>query len=207
MNVTLISLNGAVLYRIAWGVSMSSETVEESGIDELVEWIVRHLEEKYMDGAAEPDKEALNIINRILSDYNSHNFDDLVAFLADAVDWKMQAFKRRVWDTLTDEEKAEFVNRLVHRLAVDGMIYLVDAMRIDAFEWDRGVRGELAKQIRDRYLNGSISFQDMVNEVWAVLRPDVPKDVKREWIQDGLELAKYLDEGTLKELVREYFEE
>jgi len=186
---------------------MSSETVEESGICDLVGWVATHLEEKYMDGAAEPDKEALNIINRILSDYNSHNFDDLVAFLADAVDWRKQAFKRRVWDTFTDEEKVEFVNRLVHRLAVDGMIYLVDAMRIDAFEWDRGVRGELAKQIRDRYLNGSISFQDMVNEVWAVLRPDVPKDVKREWIQDGLELAKYLDEGTLKELVREYFEE
>jgi len=36
MNVTLISLNGAVLYRIAWGVSMSSETVEESGIDAIL---------------------------------------------------------------------------------------------------------------------------------------------------------------------------
>jgi len=72
---------------------------------------------------------------------------------------------------------------------------------------DGGVRAELAKQIRNRYLNGTISFQDMVKEVWAIIRPDVPKDVKREWIQDGLELAKYLDEGTLKELVREYFEE
>jgi len=186
---------------------MSSETVEESGIDELVGWVATHLEEKYMDGAAEPDKEALNIINRILSDYNSHNFDDLVAFLADAVDWRKQAFKRRVWDTLTDEEKAEFVNRLVHRIAVDGMIYYVDAMRISAFELDGGVRAELAKQIRNRYLNGTISFQDMVKEVWAIIRPDVSKDVKREWIQDGLELAKYLDEGTLKELVRDYFEE
>jgi len=186
---------------------MSSETVEDSGIDELVGWVATHLEEKYMDGAAEPDKEALNIINRILSDYNSHNFDDLVAFLADAVGWKMQAFKRRVWDTLADEEKAEFVNRLVHRMAVDGMIYFVDAMRISAFEFDGGVRGELAKIIRNRYLNGTISFQDMVKEVWAIIRPDVSKDVKRRWIQDGLELAKYLDEGTLKELVRDYFVE
>jgi hypothetical protein len=186
---------------------MSSETVEDSDICELVGWVASHLEEKYMDGAAEPDKEALNIINHILSDYNSHNFDDLVAFLADAVDWKKQSFKRRVWDTLTDEEKVEFVNRLVHHIAVDGMIYYVDAMGTSAFELDGGVRAELAKQIRNRYLNGTISFQDMVNEVWAIIRPDVSKDVKREWIQDGLELAKYLDEDTLKELVREYFEE
>lgn len=45
MNATLISLNGAVLYRITWGVSMSSETVEDSGICELVGWIATHLEE------------------------------------------------------------------------------------------------------------------------------------------------------------------
>jgi hypothetical protein len=186
---------------------MSSKTVEVTDVGDLADWVAAHLVEKYMEDADEPDEEALNIISHILNDYNSHNYDDLVTFLAAAVDWKEQTFKRRIWDTLTDEEKAELVNRLVRHLAEDGMIYLVDAMRTDAFEWDGGVRGEIAKQIRDRYLNGSISFQDMVNEVWAVLRPDVPKDVKLEWIRVGLELAKYLDDDTLKDLVREYFEE
>jgi hypothetical protein len=186
---------------------MSSETVEESGLCDLVGWVASHLEKKYMDGADFPDEYALDIINRIVNDYNSHNYDDLVAFLADAVDWKNQTFKRRVWDTLTDEEKAEFVNRLVRYIAEDGMIYHIDAMRASAFEFDGGVRAELAKQIRNKYLNGLISFQDMVNEVWTIIRPDVPKSAKLEWIRIGLELAKYIDEGTLKELVREYFED
>jgi len=186
---------------------MSSEMVEGSGLCDLVGWVATDLEKKYMDGADFPDEYAVKIINHILNDYNSRNYDDLVAFLADAVDWKKQSFKRRVWDALTDEEKAEFVNRLVRHIAEDGMIYFIDAMRASAFEFDGGVRAELAKQVRNRYLNGLISFQDMVNEIWSLIRPDVPKDVKLEWIRIGLELAKYLDENTLKEFVREYFAE
>jgi NADPH:quinone reductase-like Zn-dependent oxidoreductase len=186
---------------------VSSETVENSDLCDLVGWVASHLEQKYLDGADFPDEYALDIINRIINDYNSHNYDDLIAFLADAVEWKTNSFKRRVWDALTNEEKAEFVNRLVRRLAEDGMIYFIDATRSSAFELDGGLRAELAKLIRNRYLNGLINFQNMINEVWSIIRPDVPKDVKLKWVQTGLELARYLDENTLKELVREYFED
>jgi hypothetical protein len=184
---------------------MSSETAEKSSVCDLARWVAKHIDDKHLEGDDEAYNEALNIINRILSDYNSHNFDDLIAFLADAVDWKKQSFKRRVWDTLTDEEKAHFVNRLVRDVAENGMAYYIDLIRIEAFEWESDLRGELAKLIRDRYLNGLISFQDMLNEVWAVVGTEISKDKKRELIRSGLELAKYLDEDTLKELVRDYF--
>jgi hypothetical protein len=186
---------------------MSSETVEESGLCDLVGWVASHLVEKYLEGEDFPYQYALDIINHILKDYNSHNYDDLVTFLADAVDWKKQSFKRRVWDTLTDEEKAEFVNRLVRRIAEDGMKYYADLLRIIAFEWDGGLRGELAKLIRDRYLNGLISFQDMLNEVCAILDPDESKKEKLKRKRIGLELAKYLDEDTLKGIIKEYFDD
>jgi hypothetical protein len=186
---------------------MSSETVEKSSVCDLAWWVAKHINEKHLEGDGEAYNEALNIINRILSDYNSHNFDYLIAFLADAVDLKKQSFKMRVWNTLTDEEKTYFVNRLVRDIAEYGMMYYIDLIRIEAFEWGSDLRGELAKLIRDRYLNGLISFQDMLNEVWAILGSDISKDEKRELIRTGLELAKYLDDDTLKDLVREYFEE
>jgi disulfide oxidoreductase YuzD len=183
---------------------MSSETVEVTDVDDLADWVATHLVKKYMDGADFPDEYAVDVINHILNDYNSHNYDDLVTFLADAVDWKEQTFKRRIWDTLTDEEKAELVNRLVRRIAEDGMMYYLDIVRENIFYLTDSARGELAKQIRDRYLNGSISFQDMIKGILWTIRPDIDEGYKLRWAQTGFELAKYLDEGTVKKFVRGY---
>ena len=184
--------------------SMSSETIEVGDVEDLANWIAYHLVQKYMDGADFPDKYAVDIINRILNDYNSHNYDDLVAYFADAVGWKNQTFKRRIWDALTVGENAELIHLIVRYIAKEGMEYYLDTLSRNAFELSPDEVGPTVRLIRNNYLDGSISFQNMIKEILGVIRPDIDNDYKLEWAQIGFELAKYLDEDTLKELVRAY---
>jgi len=182
---------------------MSSETVEVSDVGDLANWITYHIVRKYMDVADFPDEYAVDTINHILNDYNSHNYDDLVTFFADAVGWKKQTFKRKIWDTLTDKEKAELVNLIVHHIAKEGMSYYLDVLGDNAFELSEFETGEIVRLIRNKYLDGLISFQDMIKEILGIIRPDINKDIKLGWAQTGFELAKYIDEDTLKNFVRE----
>jgi len=104
------------------------------------------------------------------------------------------AHLEHLWSKLTEEQKEAFLKDLYHDLAKEG---LTEFLRT------AGKRKLSLKEIND-YLNGKISFRDLMNKLAKKYNVHKYKPEVAEDFWNAVDLAAYLSDEELKEIVKDY---
>jgi hypothetical protein len=130
------------------------------------------------------------------------NREDLVDFLAqfayDAADdlWIDKKEFAELWNKLTREQRKAFLKDFYHSVLLYGLEAFLDT-----------VGGYLSLKDVEDYLNGKISFQDLIKKAAKELDIEedfVPYDEEAKSFWAGASLAYDVSDEELKELVRKY---
>jgi len=117
-------------------------------------------------------------------------------------------YVERVWDGLTPEERMELLNSIMTAAAEVGLEALLinAARRLEALK-DQAVRRNIHEAVR-LYLKGAKGFGELARDIASGLWPgEGQTDEERQAIADfwkGIELADFVPEEKVKELVRRY---
>ncbi|MFP3265778.1 MAG: hypothetical protein RXO54_08110 [Acidilobus sp.] len=129
---------------------------------------------------------------------NSKSLADFLAeFAYDAADDLSMSKEEfvQLWSKLTPEQKRAFLKDLIHDVALDGLEEFLDY-----------VGGDLDINAVKDYLNGKISFRDLMDRLAKKYDVDEyePYDEVAGGFWHGVSLADYVSDEELKELVRKY---
>lgn len=135
--------------------------------------------------------------------------EDLIEYLAKRSGIGLDTFKQ-MWAKLTDEQKENLLNEIAHNIAFDGFTRLIKAI-VDDLNRQRKYRkdrGEILKYAL-YYIcdDDSVDYDGLEDVIVDVFWPENKKKKDEEAYEDfirGLELAKYLDEETVKEAITIY---
>jgi len=135
--------------------------------------------------------------------------EDLIEYLAKRSGIGLDAFKQ-MWAKLTDEQKENLLNEIAHNIAFDGFTRLIKAIVDDLNRQKkyRKYRGKVLKYAL-YYIcdDDSVDYDGLEDVIISVFWPENKKKKDEEAYEDfirGLELAKYLDEETVKEAITTY---
>ena len=100
-----------------------------------------------------------------------------------------------LWNKLTPEQRKAFLKDFYHNVALDGLEEFLDY-----------VSGELNLNDVKDYLDGKISFRDLMNKLAKVYDVEEyePYDEYAKSFWAGVSLADYVSDEELKDLVRKY---
>jgi len=161
----------------------------------------------YLRQVAEtPWADAMDSID-YLEDFDDLNDSELVDTLAR---WAGRSYKdfKRVWDSLSKEEKERALGEIEYEIAVIGFESLLKgiAADFDVME-NKDVRERIINAAK-RYLNGEIDLYDLAEELENIFWPTEEDKKKYEeglrhfW--DGIGLTDYIEENEVKEMVNRY---
>ena len=161
----------------------------------------------YLRQVAEtPWADAMDSID-YLEDFDDLNDSELVDMLAR---WAGRSYKdfKRVWDSLSKEEKERALGEIEYEIAVIGFESLLKgiAADFDVME-NKDVRERIINAAK-RYLNGEIDLYDLAEELENIFWPTEEDKKKYEeglrhfW--DGIGLTDYIEENEVKEMVNRY---
>ena len=189
---------------------MNNKLVEAPNVDTLVHELSQRIEGnlKYADM---PWDIADQVVSYISDYYDDHDYDGLVEFL-DELSGLGYSELKRAWDSLTEKQKKEVVEQLIHNITETGLHELFGQIEAESeIEKPLKVKAKIKQAAKD-YLDGRISLGDFAAEISYLFWP---KDYEKldEEERESLEkftrsfddLSRYLDEAEVKELVRHYF--
>jgi hypothetical protein len=135
--------------------------------------------------------------------------EDLIEYLAKRSGIGLDAFKQ-MWAKLTDEQKENLLNEIAHNIAFDGFTRLIKAI-VDDLNRQRKYKKDRGKVLKYAlyYIcdDDSVDYDGLEDVIISVFWPENKKKKDEEAYEDfvrGLELAKYLDEETVKEAITIY---
>ena len=135
--------------------------------------------------------------------------ENLIEYLAKRSGIGLDAFKQ-MWAKLTDEQKENLLNEIAHNIAFDGFTRLIKAI-VDDLNRQRKHRKDRGKVLKYAlyYIcdDDSVDYDGLEDVIVGVFWPENKKKKDEEAYEDfirGLELAKYLDEETVKEAITIY---
>jgi len=135
--------------------------------------------------------------------------EDLIEYLAKRSGIGLDAFKQ-MWAKLTDEQKEDLLNEIAHNIAFDGFTRLIKAI-VDDLNRQKKYRKDRGKVLKYAlyYIcdDDSVDYDGLEDVIISVFWPENKKKKDEEAYEDfvrGLELAKYLDEETVKEAITTY---
>jgi len=135
--------------------------------------------------------------------------EDLIEYLAKRSGIGLDAFKQ-MWAKLTDEQKEDLLNEIAHNIAFDGFTGLIKAI-VDDLNRQKKYRKDRGKVLKYAlyYIcdDDSVDYDGLEDVIISVFWPENKKKKDEEAYEDfvrGLELAKYLDEETIKEAITTY---
>jgi len=117
---------------------------------------------------------------------------------------------KQMWAKLTDEQKEDLLNEIAHYIAFDGFTKLIKAIVDDLNRQKkyRKDRGEVLKYALYYICDDkSVDYDVLEDVIVSVFWPEDKKKKDEKAYEDfirGLELAKYLDEETVKEAITTY---
>jgi len=142
-----------------------------------------------------------------LEDFDDLNAGELIETLAGWAGRSYNDFKR-LWDSLSDNEKNEALADIEYEIAVLGFESLLKliAADFDVME-DKDMREKIINAAK-RYLNGEIDFYDLAEELENIFWP-TEKDKKEyedvlRYFWDGIGLADYIEKDKVNEMVKRY---
>jgi len=161
----------------------------------------------YLRQVAEtPWADAMDSID-YLEDFDDLNDSDLIDTLARWAGRSYEDFKR-VWSSLSKEEKERALGEIEYEIAVIGFESLLKgiAADFDVME-NKDVRERIINAAK-RYLNGEIDLYDLAEELENIFWPT--EEDKKEYEEglrhfwDGIGLTDYIEENEVKEMVNRY---
>jgi len=136
------------------------------------------------------------------------NDEDSIDHLSRLSDMDYDTFKE-MWDRLTNEQKIEVLDSVIHEMALYGIEWLfkdiVYDLHNEKYNKDAGKVIEAAKD----YLNKRISYDDLMDRIADVFWPteEDKKSMAYEDFLRGTGLADYIDKDELNEIIKEYLVE
>jgi len=142
-----------------------------------------------------------------LEDFEDLNDSDLVDTLAR---WAGRSYKdfKRVWDSLSKEEKERALGEIEYEIAVIGFESLLKGIAADFYVMENKDVRERIINAAKRYLNGEIDLYDLAEELENIFWPT--EEDKKEYEEglrhfwDGIGLTDYIEESEVKEMVNRY---
>lgn len=135
--------------------------------------------------------------------------EDLIEYLAKRSGIDLDTFKQ-MWAKLTDEQKEDLLNEIAHNIAFDGFTRLIKAI-VDDLNRQKKYRKDRGKVLKYALYyvcdDDSVDYDGLEDVITSVFWPENKKKKDEEAYEDfirGLELAKYLDEETVKEAITTY---
>jgi len=175
-------------------------------VKDIVEMIARGYSRLLPHVTATPGSDTLEFIE-FIEDIDDLNDSDLIDMLASWAGLSYDDFKR-IWDDLLDSEKNEVLDAVVYRMAVAGFEELLRRIATASYvrkNWD--VRKKIIDMAK-KYVRGKIDLDDLSEGIVDVLwGTEKDTELGKRYIWDfwsGITLNNYIDEETVKELVRKY---
>ena len=134
--------------------------------------------------------------------------EDLIEYLAKRSGIGLDAFKQ-MWAKLTDEQKVDVLNSIAHKIAYRGFEELLETI-VDDLNRQRKYRkdrGWILVTALDYVEVQKVGYDWLENVITSVLWPENKKKKDEEAYEDfvrGLDLAYYLNEEELEDLIVEY---
>jgi len=161
----------------------------------------------YLRQVAEtPWADAMDSID-YLEDFDDLNDSDLIDTLARWAGRSYEDFKR-VWSSLSKEEKERALGEIEYEIAVIGFESLLKGIAADFYVMEnKDVREKIINAAR-KYVSGKTDFYDLAEELENVLWPT--EEDKKEYEEalrhfwDGIGLTDYIEENEVKEMVNRY---
>jgi len=190
-----------------WDTDMSEEQIK---IAERIESAFINSFEQDIESGIVPWADANNIIEYM--DYMAQEglgSEDLIEYLAKRSGIGPDAFKQ-TWAKLTDEQKIDVLNSIAHKIAYRGLEELLktivdDLNRQRKYRKDRG--WILVTALDYAFKVQKVGYDWLENVITNVLWPAKKKKKDRKAYEDfvrGLDLAYYLNEEELEDLIVEY---
>jgi len=189
-----------------WDTDMSEEQIK---IAEQIESAFINSFEQDIESGIVPWADANNIIEYM--DYMAQeglDSEDLIEYLAKRSGIGLDAFKQ-MWAKLTDEQKIDVLNSIAHKIAYRGLEELLrtivdDLNRQKKYRKDRGW---ILVTALDYVEVQKVGYDWLENVITSVFWPAKRKEKDRKAYEDfvrGLDLAYYLNEEELEDLIVEY---
>jgi len=161
----------------------------------------------YLRQVAEtPWADAMDSID-YLEDFDDLNDSDLIDTLARWAGRSYEDFKR-VWSSLSKEEKERALGEIEYEIAVIGFESLLKGIAADFYVMENKDVRERIINAAKRYLNGEIDLYDLAEELENIFWPT--EEDKKEYEEalrhfwDGIGLTDYIEENEVKEMVNRY---
>jgi len=150
-------------------------------------------------------------ISYISGYYDDHDYDGLVEFL-DEISGLGYSKLKEAWDSLTEKQKKEVVEQLIHNIAETGLDELFGEIKAElVLEKPLKAKAKI-KQAAKNYLDGRIDISDFAAEISKIFWPkdyekldEEERELLEKYMRSFYDLSNYLDEAEVKELVRHYF--
>jgi len=189
-----------------WDTDMSEEQIN---IAERIKSAFIDSFEQDVESGIVPWADANNIIEYM--DYMAQEglgSEDLIEYLAKRSGIGLDAFKQ-MWAKLTDEQKIDVLNSVAHKTAYRGLEELLKTI-VDDLNRQRKYRkdrGWILVTALDYVEVQKVGYDWLENVITSVLWPENKKKKDEEAYEDfvrGLDLAYYLNEEELEDLIVEY---
>ena len=177
-------------------------------VKDVVEMVANGYKKLLSYASATPASDTLEFIE-YLEDFDDLDDSELIESLATWAGLSYDDFKR-VWDGLYDSEKNEALDAIEYRMALAGF---EEFLRRIAYEPDIRRDWDLGKKIINlakKYVRGKIDIyefgDDLVDLFWGTEEGSKLEDNKfsRNFADAVTLMINYIDEETVKELVKKY---
>jgi hypothetical protein len=181
-------------------------TVTSDKVENVVEMVVRGYSKLLEVATATPSTDTLDFVES-LEEYYDLDDTDLIYTLATWARLSYDDFKR-IWDGLTDSQKNKALDEIEYRLAIVGFENLMKRWTNDYYVKKNPDLMQKMINIAKKYVSGKIDLDDFSDALKNLLWPtekDREMDKREYWnFLSGMTLANYIDEETVKEIVKKY---
>jgi hypothetical protein len=180
--------------------------VTSDKVENVVEMVVRGYSKLLEVATATPSTDTLDFVE-YLEGFDDLDDSELIDTLASWAGLSYDDFKR-IWDGLTDSQKNKALDAIEYRLAIVGFENLMKRWTNDYYVKKNPDLMQKMINIAKKYVSGKIDFNDFSDALKNVLWPtekDREMDKREFWnFLSGMTLANYIDEETVKEIVKKY---
>ena len=186
---------------------------EEMTADEIMDYLRSALINGWLEGLSGSDfppwadaYEQIQMLEDIMGDDDILNDEETIDHLSRLSDIDYDTFKE-MWDMLTNEQKNEVLDSVIHEMALLGMEWLFKDIAYDVTHDERynKAMGKVVEAAKD-YLNKRIDYDDLMDRIADIFWPNEEdkKSMAYEDFLNGTGLADYVDKDELNEIVKEY---
>ena len=180
--------------------------VTSDKVENVVEMVVRGYSKLLEVATATPSTDTLDFVES-LEEYDDLDDSDLIDTLASWAGLSYDDFKR-IWEGLTDSEKNEALDAIEYRLAIVGFENLMKRWTNNYYVKKNPDLMQKMINIAKKYVSDKIDLDDFSDALKNLLWPtekDREMDKREYWnFLSGMTLANYIDEETVKEIVKKY---